>query len=223
MKFESYESDRQEWINVLARELMRSGICLDLTVICGAGDDERKSFRCHKILLLSFLKQYCPLECLEDVEDIILPDMDPQAFKEYLNIEYGLDALPKSSFAFPNGSDPLKLEMNAYDEDIDSRHHENESDKKEHNVKSCMPIDAIIQCRICYKVYSIRGSSGSTSSHYKFHFLKMHPEEKYYRPFQQKMMDEVEKYPCRECGTIFGSFEKQSNHIFRITSDSTPG
>ena len=86
MKFAIYESDRQKWVNDLVREWIMSGICLDLTVTCRAGDDERKSFQCHKILLLSFLKQYCPLECLEDVEEVLLPDTDPLVFEEYLKI-----------------------------------------------------------------------------------------------------------------------------------------
>ena len=115
MKFESYESDRQKWVNSLAQEWLRLEICLDLTVVCGAGDDERKRFQCHKIILLSFLKQYCPIECLVDVEEVILPGTDPKVFEEYLKIEYGFvnDGLPEASLppVFPGVSDPLKEEV----------------------------------------------------------------------------------------------------------------
>ena len=193
MKFESYESDRHKWVNDLAREWMRSGICLDLTVTCGAGDAERKSFQCHKILLLSFLKQYCPLECLEDVEEVLLPDTDPLVFEEYLKIEYGLDTDISHT---GSSSIPVKVKLEEdnrdeedfgnldeddyYEEDVGNL--DEESDIKEDGVisisftrKENVPSSADIvpiQCRICYKVYNIRNSN----SFYKTHFLKMHPD-----------------------------------------------
>ena len=82
---------------------------------------------------------------------------------------------------------------------------------KKENVKSTAEI-VPIQCRICYKVYNIRGSNCA----YKAHFLKMHPENQYYRPKKHRMIDKHEKYPCRECGKIFGSFKNQSNHLIRV-------
>ena len=239
MKFESYESDRQKWVNSLAREWLRLEICLDLTVVCGAGDDERKRFQCHKIILLSFLKQYCPIECLVDVEEVILPDTDPKVFEEYLKIEYGFvnDGLPEASLppAFPGVSDPLKEEVEEDDcdeaeEDIgnlDDEYDYIEEDIGDSDCKFDNKMDDVksirftkeenltsaivpLQCRICYKVYNARHSYS-----YKLHFSKMHPNELYYKPTTHRMIDQLEKYPCRECGIIFGSFEKQSDHLIR--------
>ena len=241
MKFESYESDRQKWVNSLAKEWLRLEICLDLTVVCGAGDEERRSFQCHKIILLSFLKQFCPIECLVDVEEVILPDMDPQVFEEYLKIEYGFinGDLPDASFApaLPDVNDPLKLKVEedeCDEEDIgkldedeydfkegDVGSLDDEFDTKEDDVKSiCFTKgenvtspSAIVplQCRICYKVYNVRHSYS-----FKLHFYKMHPDELYYKPKKLRMIDKLEKYPCRECGIIFGSFEKQSDHLITV-------
>ena len=142
MKFESYESDRQKWVNSLAKEWLRLEICLDLTVVCGAGDEERRSFQCHKIILLSFLKQFCPIECLVDVEEVILPETDPQVFEEYLKIEYGFinGDLPEASFApaLPDVNDPLKLKVEedeCDEEDIENLY-EDEYDYKEEDVGS---------------------------------------------------------------------------------------
>ena len=86
MKFESHQSDLVTLVLQIAREWLRLGVLCDLTVICGGAKVE-KSFQCHKILL--WLKQFCSSSCPAEAEVVILPDIDPQEFQNYLNPAYG--------------------------------------------------------------------------------------------------------------------------------------
>ena len=108
MKFNCLK-ERVTWIHQLAQTWIKSDICTDVTVTCFSSpeDDERKlDFKCHKLMLLPLITQNCPLNCVnyEDIDHIILPDITPQFFNQYLNYVYGLEqtSLDFSQFLQPN-------------------------------------------------------------------------------------------------------------------------
>ena len=94
MRF-SCSKERVSWIFELARVWIKSDLCTDVTVTCLSSQDvDRKvDFKCHKLMLLPLLSHNCPIHCVnfEDVDSIILPDISPEFFTQYLNYVYGLE------------------------------------------------------------------------------------------------------------------------------------
>ena len=244
MKFVNYPSDRASWVLQVAREWLRLGVLCDLTVICGADAGKNKSFQCHKILLLPFLKQFCAASHLADIEEVILPDTDPQELQQYLDSAYGLDSDGRSKTSF-SWSDidvlvKVKDEEEAYDEGENVGNIEEDYDyddgkcppKMEYNsLPTLVPIKfkydksfkkeeqrkrESFSCRLCDNVYTI-------TTHYKKHFLKEHPGMEYITPKQQRIMNGVQKYICKDCGEQFNKSYDLKLHRSRahLSSDST--
>jgi hypothetical protein len=71
-----------------------------LVVKCGSGREAKNAaaaeFRCHKIMIRGFLaRQLGRLADIEEevqIEEVLLPDTDPAAFRRYLDLVYGLAA-----------------------------------------------------------------------------------------------------------------------------------
>ena len=89
MKFEALSPERvtstdQTWMN--------SCLSPDVTVICLEDDDMTKvEFRCHKLMIIPLISQYCPINSInnEEIEQVMMPNLTPSFFKQYLNHVYG--------------------------------------------------------------------------------------------------------------------------------------
>ena len=75
-------------------------------------------FKCHKIMFHQFLKQFLSLEQIEEVEEVVIPHLDPIEFKKYHSDVYGLDS---SEVVNASAVDvKVKLEEVAYEETEDN-------------------------------------------------------------------------------------------------------
>ena len=131
-KVEFDSSERVSCIYQTAQTWMKSGICTDVTVTCLDEKDKKVDFKCHKLMIFPILTQYCPMtsvEC-EDIEQVILTDVAPDFFKQFLNYVYGLENSNQDFSAFFSQNEvaePLesniivKMEHEDDDEDIDDQ------------------------------------------------------------------------------------------------------
>ena len=190
MHFESYPGDRKEWILKEAQSWLQEDRFLDLSITCGEAEGRR--FKCHKIMFYQFLKQFLSSEHIEEVEDLVIPHLDPVEFKKYHSDVYGLESAVVNSSVFDV---KVKLEEVAYEETEDNVGGFDEEDeevetnfqfktKYEEEDDDFMDEDKNfeageklgqkikprrkyqIKCRLCSKEYS-------RSEAYKSHFLKM--------------------------------------------------
>ena len=93
MKFESDSSDRLSSIYELAKIWFKYGVCCDVTVTC-VDENGKFDFKCHKLMIFPLFSQVYALNSsrnFEDIEHVILPDVKPCSFKQFLHYVYGLE------------------------------------------------------------------------------------------------------------------------------------
>ena len=112
MKFESYPGDRIEWVMQQAQAWLQADLFTDLSITCGQAGGRR--FRCHKIMFHHFLRQFLSPEMVEEVEDVVIPHLDPSEFKKYHSSVYGLDS--SGELVVNTSAVKVKLEEADYDE-----------------------------------------------------------------------------------------------------------
>ena len=78
--------DRFDWVMDTAREWLKAGESLDLTIVCG---DNRTKLRCHKLILQQFLQNYSGMSILSHVDLVILPEFNIEEVQDYLALIYG--------------------------------------------------------------------------------------------------------------------------------------
>jgi hypothetical protein len=64
-----------------------------VAVKCGPEPSSAVEYRCHKLMIRGFLRRQLGQladSLLEEIEEILLPDTQPAAFKRYLDLVYGL-------------------------------------------------------------------------------------------------------------------------------------
>ena len=239
MHFESYLGDRKEWILKEAQSWLQEDRFLDLSITCGEAEGRR--FKCHKIMFHQFLKQFLSLEHIEEVEDVVIPHLDPVEFKKYHSDVYGLESAVVNSSAFDV---KVKLEEVAYEEtevnvggfdeedevvetnfQFKTKYEEEDDDFMDEEEaegfmdedKNFEPGEKLGQKTKPRRKYQIKcrlcSKEYSRSEAYKSHFLKHHPEAEYITPLKQRKLEGVKKeFSCKPCEITFVSYKDLAKH-----------
>jgi len=88
MRFSENISDRVKYFYSVAQEWMKAGVGTDVSISCGVSP-RKTVFYCHRFMIRTFLLQQCGYQDMADVDQIILPETDPNLFLKYLNFVYG--------------------------------------------------------------------------------------------------------------------------------------
>ena len=241
MHFESYPGDRIEWILKEAQTWLQEDHFIDLSITCGEADGMR--FKCHKIMFHQFLKQFLSLEHIEEVEEVVIPHLDPIEFKKYHSDVYGLDSSENVNASAVDVK--VKLEEVAYEEtednvggfeeDEEEVHtniqfkskfevednefmDEEKEDEEDKNYEFAEKLGKKTKPRKKYEIICrLCPKEFSRTEAYKSHFLKHHPEGEYLTPTKQRKLDGVKKeFSCKLCEITFVSYIELRKHKRKV-------
>ena len=215
MKFESYPGDRIEWVMLQAQAWLKADLFTDLSITCG--EAEGKSFRCHRIMFHHFLQQFLSPEIVEEVEDVVIPHLDPSEFKKYHSGVYGFDSLGELDVNTSAVDVKVKVEEADYDEteDFDPGVYDEEEDEEADTkiplknesededdgdyidedkedvdyIESTENLGKKTKPRQKQKIKCRLCSKEFSERQLKRHFLKYHPDEEYISPSKQRKLE----------------------------------
>jgi len=212
MKFEKNISERVKYFYEVAQEWMKSGVGTDVSIFCGL-DSSKTVFYCHRFMIRTFLLQQCGYQDMAEVDQIILPETDPNIFLKYLNFVYGFQTTESNIIfdknmensiedilAFANSYVKVKLENEQESsEDDDEEYKCNLSPKKKEYPEPMevkLPTSTVEGTKKSYKC-SYCGKEFSRSDHLNRHIVT-HTGQK--------------QFQCDFCGKEFARKDKLKLH-----------
>ena len=237
MKFESYPGDRIEWVMQQAQAWLQADLFTDLSITCGGAGGRR--FRCHKIMFHHFLRQFLSPEMVEEVEDVVIPHLDPSEFKKYHSSVYGLDSSGELVVNTSAVDVKVKLEEADYDETeyFDGAGYQEEEDEEAETkitlksesededsgdedkddvdyIEYAEKLGKKTKPRQKYRIKCRLCFKEFSDGQLKGHFLKYHPDEEYISPAKQRKLDGVNKkdFTCKQCDLPFVSYRELQKH-----------
>lgn len=107
MKFSRNISERVKYFYQVAQEWMKAGVGTDVSICCGE-TSHKTVFYCHRFMIRTFLLQQCGYQDMAEVDQIILPETDPNLFLKYLNFVYGFQTTENNVIFDKNMEDSIE-------------------------------------------------------------------------------------------------------------------